>query len=72
MTKIKKRYGKYGGYLPHCVDRDIKRRIKKEEVNDPKYYIQVDDKYFIKNEALAVEMYKYFGLGAFVVFLYIY
>ncbi|WP_282132299.1 hypothetical protein [Cellulophaga baltica] len=46
--KIKKRYGKHGGYLPHCVDRDITRRIKKEEANNPEYYIRVDDQFFIK------------------------
>ena len=65
MTKIKKRYGKHGGYLPHCVDRDIKRRIKKEEVNNPEYYIRVDDEYFIMNEAIAMDTYKHIGLGAF-------
>ncbi|WP_029447361.1 hypothetical protein [Cellulophaga baltica] len=59
--KIKKRYGKHGGYLPHCVDRDITRRIKKEEANNPEYYIRVDDQFFIKNEALGSDIYKYFG-----------
>ncbi|QXP59319.1 hypothetical protein [Olleya sp. HaHaR_3_96] len=63
--KIKKRYGKHGGYLPHCVDRAVKRHIKKEEVNDPEYYIRVDDKYFIKNEAIASDSFKYAGFGAF-------
>ncbi|ADV48971.1 hypothetical protein Celal_1662 [Cellulophaga algicola DSM 14237] len=59
--KIKKRYGKYGGYLPHCVDRDIIRRIKKEEANNPEYYIRVDDKFFILNEALITDSYKHIG-----------
>ncbi|MEL0650792.1 hypothetical protein V6246_05115 [Algibacter sp. TI.3.09] len=59
--KIKKRYGKHGGYLPHCVDRDVKRRIKKEEVNNPEYYIRVDNEFFIMNEAIAMDTYKHIG-----------
>ena len=59
--KIKKRYGKYGGYLPHCVDRDIIRRIKKDEANNPEYYIRVDDQFFILNHALGSDTNKYFG-----------
>ena len=70
MTKIKKRYGKHGGYLPHCVDRDIKRRIKKEEANNPEYYIRVDDKFFILNEALGNDIFKIMGFIFYGVLLF--
>ncbi|WP_158975204.1 hypothetical protein [Cellulophaga sp. L1A9] len=69
--KIKKRYGKYGGYLPHCVDRDIIRRIKKEEANNPEYYIRVDDKFFILNEALITDSYKHIGFFIYGLLLFI-
>ena len=73
MTKIKKRYGKWGGYLPHCVDRNVPSRITIEEVKEPKYqyYLQVNDKFFRLNLALASDTYRTMGFMTYGVLLFL-
>ncbi len=64
MAKIKKRFGKWGGYLPHCIDGRPTIDIKKEEM-DGEYYIKANDEFFIMNNDLFGNIYLYIGLALY-------
>ncbi|MEQ3500665.1 hypothetical protein ABMY20_12980 [Tenacibaculum sp. SSH1-16] len=66
MTKIKKRYGKWGGYLEKLIYEKPKRKVEKEKVNDPDYYVRVDNQFFIMNNGLIGNVYIYIGTALMI------
>ncbi|WP_435254272.1 hypothetical protein [Tenacibaculum sp. A30] len=73
MAKIKKRYGKWGGYLEKLIYEKPKRKVEKEKVNDPDYYVRVDNQFFIMNNGLIGNIYMYTGMWiSFCALLYLF
>ncbi|KAF9658718.1 hypothetical protein ABHQ57_14350 [Tenacibaculum sp. ZH5_bin.1] len=70
MAKIKKRYGKWGGYLEKLIYEKPKRKVEKEKVNDPDYYVRVDNQFFIMNNGLIGNIYIYTGLAGYFFVLF--
>nr|BFF39932.1 hypothetical protein BACY1_17370 [Tenacibaculum mesophilum] len=66
MAKIKKRYGKWGGYLEKLIYEKPKRKVEKEKVNDPDYYVRVDNQFFIMNNGLIGNIYMYIGIALMI------